>query len=140
MRNTQPETKPRRRSPWPLLRVIGSVVASGALVLVCAVGIGLVLLGGWLGPDTQGFDAALWRQSTMGCAGNPRLGMYEELEARLLRERPTRAEVLTLLGPPDGEDAATVDYTLGYNIIDCDYVIITFGADDRVSEVRYMQG
>jgi hypothetical protein len=92
--------------------------------------------------DTQGFNAALWRQSTVGCVpDNPRLGMYRELEALLLRERPTKAEALALLGPADGGQAvATLSYSLGYNIIDCDFVTITFDTDDRVREVRYVQG
>ena len=138
MEHNHPETKSRRRSRWLLLS--GGVVASGALVFVFVSAIGFFMFRDFLGGGTQNFDAALWRQSTQGCASNPRLGMYGELEEKLLRERPTKAEVLSLLGPPDGEDGATVDYTLGYNIIDCDSVFITFGPDGRVSEVRYIQG
>ena len=134
------ETRPRRRSPWPLLMVIGSVIASGALLFVFASAIGFFMFRDFLGGGVRSFDAALWRQSTMGCASNPRLGMYGDLADKLRRERPTKAEVLSLLGPPDGEDAATISYALGYNIIDCDSVFITFGADGRVSEVRYLQG
>ena len=138
MQDSQPETKPRRRSRWLLL--IGGVLIGSALVFVLASAIGFFMFRDFLGGGTRSFDAALWRQSTMGCASNPRLGMYGELREKLLRERPTKAEVLSLLGPPDGEDAATINYALGYNIIDCDSVFITFGEGGRVSEVRYIQG
>lgn len=96
----------------------------------------------WLGGAGDGFDAERWRQAQQGCApDNPRLGMYDELEDELLRERPTRSEVLAMLGPPDaGEDSESVQYTLGYNMIDCDSVLILFGEDGRVADVRYIQG
>ncbi len=138
MQDKPRETKPRRRSPWLLL--MGGLVMSGALLFVFVSAIGFFMLRDFPGGGVRSFDAALWRQSTMGCASNPRLGMYRELSDKLLRERPTKAEVLTLLGPPDGEDAATLKYALGYNIIDCDSVLITFGTDGRVSEVRHIQG
>jgi hypothetical protein len=138
MRERQPGPEPRRRVWLPLLIVGGVVSCLGILVLIGGAGF---LFYRSLN-DTQGFDAALWRQSTAGCVpDNPRLSMYTELEALLLRERPTKAEILTLLGPADGEqEAATLSYTLGYNIIDCDFVSITFDGDDRVREVRYVQG
>lgn len=141
MQDVRPVPEPRRRSWWRWL--IGGIIGMMVGVvcgLVVSVGIGVMLLGG--GSGIQDFDAARWRQSTAGCvAGNPRLGMYWDLEAQLLRERPTNAEVVRLLGPPDREpDAATIVYALGYNMIDCDSVSITFDTDDRVREVRYVQG
>lgn len=138
MRERQPGTEPRRRIRWPLLIAVG--VMSCLCILVVIGGAGILLYRSL--NNTQSFDAALWQQSTAGCMpDNPRLGMYTELEALLLRERPTHAEVLTLLGPADGEQsAATLTYTLGYNIIDCDFISITFDGDGRVREVRYVQG
>jgi hypothetical protein len=138
MQERPPGTEPRRRVSWPLL-IVGVVVM--CVCILGAIGGAGVLLYRSLG-DTQGFDAVLWRQSTAGCVpDNPRLGMYSELKALLLRERPTHAEVLTLLGPADGEQsAATLTYTLGYNIIDCDFISISFDSGGRVREVRYVQG
>lgn len=133
---TQPT--PNRRS-W-CLPLTGAVLLGGLCIL------GLVAVAGVIGLQIwdreRGFDAARWQQATEGCVeDNPRLGMYRDLEALLMRERPTRAEVLVLLGPPDGEPGAeTISYSLGYNIIDCDFVSISFGSDDRVERVRYVQG
>ena len=137
MQGKRSEAKSRRRPPW-LPPIVGALIGS-ALVFVLASAIGFFMFRDFLG-GVRSFDAALWRQSTMGCASNPRPGMYGDLADKLRRERPTKGEVLNLLGPPDGEDAATINYALGYNIIDCDSVFITFGPDGRVNEVRYSQG
>ena len=138
MQEKQPGTEPRRRSWWPLL-IAGGVVSCLCILVVLA-GAGVLFYRAQ--SDTYGFDAVLWRQSTAGCVpDNPRLGMYSELEAQLLRERPTHAEVMALLGPADGEQSVTtLTYTLGYNLIDCDFISITFDADNRVRAVRYVQG
>jgi hypothetical protein len=117
------------------------VRASGICAVVLLMVTGCTALG-WLDGNGDGFDAERWRQAQQGCVpDNPRLGMFDELESELLRERPTRSEVLQLLGPPDaGEGPGSVRYMLGYNIIDCDWVEIRFGPDDRVVEARYVQG
>lgn len=112
------------------------------LVAGLVAGLGIVLLSRHSGGGDR-FDAAGWRQASQeGCTpDNPRLGMYDQLRSRLLRERPAKAEVVAMLGPPDdGQRPRVVGYELGLNIIDCDSVEIRFGPDERVLEVRYVQG
>ena len=117
------------------------VRAFGICAAVLLVATGCTALD-WFDDNGDGFDAERWRQAQQGCVpDNPRLGMFDELEAELMGERPTRAEVLTWLGPPDtGQTQEVVRYELGYNMIDCDWVEIRFGPDGQVSDVRYVQG
>ena len=70
---------------------------------------------------------------------NPRLGRYSELAQKRLRERPTEAEVVTLLGNESGT-TGDLFYQLGLNMADCDAMQIKFGSNGRVSDVRYVQG
>lgn len=130
----------RKRPTW-ILPLIGCGVV-GLIVIVLGVGISAYYVLGVGSRTANSFDPARWRQATMGCdPNNPRFSMYSELEQKLLRERPTRNEVITLLGDPGaGLGAVTLEYELGYNIIDCDTVRITFDSDGRVSGVRQIQG
>lgn len=93
-------------------------------------------------PTGRGFDPEAWRQAApIGCRpDNPRSTMTSDLEQILQRDRPTKEEVRTLLGPPDIEESITMSYMIGNVVIDCDMLTIIFGADNRVQEVRYVQG
>ena len=137
MEEIRPQSS-RRRWLWIALLITGVGFACCALIVG---GVGIAALTGRLPGVSQGFDQARWQQGN-GCdPNNPRLGMYEELRTKLLAERPTRPEVIALLGQPDaGSGSTEVNYMLGYNLIDCDSVRIQFGGDGRVFDVSYIQG
>ncbi len=71
---------------------------------------------------------------------NPRGRMGKSVQQLLINSGMTRVEVKRYLGPPeiDSEDYA-IQYLLGpYSgfRIDYDFLVISFGDDDRVKEVR----
>jgi hypothetical protein len=135
------------RGRWPLALLGCGVVGGLFLLLLLVAGtISVLVLSGRFG-DVGGFDAARWREARQGCApDNPRGGMYSGMREELLREpmrgRPTRAEVLGLLGPPDaGRGPRMLGYQLGLDLgVDCTWTEIRFGPGGRVSDVRYVQG
>lgn len=125
------------------------IVVVAVCVLLCVslsgLGLGVLYLNQIFGIDTSGFNQETWLAwHNSGNPNNPRLGMYEEVEAWLLSERPTEAEVLERLGSPDaGRQEDMIAYNLGVRSsysIDYYSLDIYFGADGRVSEVRLMQG
>ncbi|MBC8163697.1 MAG: hypothetical protein H7Z42_21020 [Roseiflexaceae bacterium] len=137
----QQPTDQSKRPRW-LLPLLGCGIAVLCIVVFAG------SIGGYLlfnQSVASRFDAERWRQATMGCdSDNPRLDMYSDLQAQLLRERPTRDEVIALLGDEGSAETAgtsdTLSYMLGYNIIDCDSLLIIFDSEGRVSDVRYSQG
>lgn len=127
-------------------KIIRSLLV-GAVVLLCAVA-ALHLYRFLDGPfNDRAFDAALWKQChSSGCGlKNPRAQMVEDLKNRLLlpaqpQLRPTRAEVISLLGPPDDEQTSTyVSYRIGtwssLMEMDSDVLIISFDQAGRVERV-----
>jgi len=130
------EQTARPRTRW-LALLIG--VVTGALL--CALLLGALGALYFRASANRTFDAPRWQQATECVPDNPRLAMYPALRERLLAERPTRAEVLALLGSAgDQGGAGPLSYMLGYNVIDCDTVRIDFGPDGRVLDVRQIQG
>lgn len=135
------QTRTKKRT-WSLL-LAASVVLGG---------IGSLHLCGFLdGPfNDRAFDAALLKQChSSGCGlKNPRGQMVEDLTKQWLlptgQPRPTRAEVIALLGPPDAQleprDGEPTDTSLSYSIgtwsslmeMDPDVLIISFDQADRV--------
>lgn len=90
------------------------------------------------------FDAAVWATFHQSMdPNNPRGSMARDLEARLLETRPTRPEVIALLGPPDlVDERALVSYNLGMWSgfrMDFDSFDIQFDAAGRVAAVTIIQ-
>jgi hypothetical protein len=91
------------------------------------------------------FDAARWRQ--VQTIGNPvRLGMIEWLVRSGRLDGLTRAEVVGLLGPPDGGPYFR-DWDLvwwlgperGLMSIDSEWLVVRIGSDGRVAEYRVVR-
>ncbi|MBC8078075.1 MAG: hypothetical protein H7Y32_18505 [Chloroflexales bacterium] len=125
----------------PRLRWVALLIAAITGAVLCALLLGVLGALYFRASASRSFDAARWQQATECVPDNPRLAMYPALRERLLVDRPTRVEVVALLGSA-GDEAGTgpLSYMLGYNIIDCDSVRIDFGPDGRVSDVRQIQG
>lgn len=136
---TEPPSQPKPRRPW-LLTV--------ALVLVCAAAgfslpIGLVYW--WVNStyfDNRDFDQDVWiAHRNSWASDNPRGEMAYDLRDRLLRQRPTHPEVVSLLGEPDWPDQDPphrIAYILGAWSgfrIDHDSLDIVFDAEGRVERV-----
>lgn len=121
-----------------------------ALITVCVMscvslsglGLGVLYLNQTFGVETNDFDRETWLAwHDSGDPDNPRFGMYRDVETWLMTERPTEAEVIEYLGPPDaGRDENTIAYNLGVQLIDYYWLDIYFGEDGRVSEVNLIQG
>ena len=119
----------------------------GVWILVRLAVLSVVIIGGGklLRPfDDLEFDAAVWKQSAGTANTNsPRGRMYDDIEARLERTRPTREEVLRLLGEPDSQrQDETLEYSLGAWSgfrIDFDSMYVSFDRDGRVSSVYKVQ-
>ena len=136
---TPPKNRPSR--PRWLLPLLGCGIVGVLAVIAAAAIVTYYLLGaGSISGTSSGFNAEQWRQATMGCrSDNPRLGMYSGLAQKLVRERPTEAEVVALLGN-EGGTTGNLSYQLGLNLADCDAMQVNFGSNGRVSDVRYIQG
>ena len=117
-------------------------LGGGSLFLLLALAAAWIILGSLFGPS--GFDQSVWLAwYSSSEPDNPRYGMVDDLQTMLLQDRPTRVEVLELLGTPDGGQG---DDYLGYNLgasfvgVDFDALVIYFDENDRVFEVRIVQG
>ena len=95
--------------------------------------------------DDLKFDQTVWRQySGYSDPRSPRGRMYEDLETVLLRTRPSREDVLQMLGEPD---TPARDETLRYSLgawsgfrIDFDTMVIAFDESGHVSGVYRVPG
>lgn len=134
----------QKTSRAPRIFIVIMAVCVLSCVSLSGLGLGVLYLNQIFGPDPSDFDRETrlaWHNS--GDPGNPRFGMYEEMEAWLLSERPTEAEVLERLGLPDaGREENMMAYNLGVRSYSIDYysLDIYFGEDGRVSEVNLIQG
>jgi len=126
------------------------------LVLIVFAGLGLaaspwLLIAGTMGWSAfaefrarRPFDSMIWRAGVDAAAPSDRtvrLRMVDDLLARRLLERRTRAEVVALLGvPPSTSYFRQYDlvYYLGpergFISIDSEWLGVRFGADGRVEE------
>jgi hypothetical protein len=92
------------------------------------------------------FDAARWSRSTPRASGDDRLAMAKELMRTNALTGKARAEVLSQLGQGAyREPSGALRYELrqvrgpgGQDVIGTDEMLIVFGPDDRVSEVRHV--
>jgi hypothetical protein len=104
----------------PVVLMLGAFLAIGAL---------------WVGPgDNEPFVAEGWRRGDVRARGS----MVRDLEVSGLLQGKARAEVLSLLGPPDaicGGEGLVYRVSLdgvGWCPWSC-YFIVTFNAADRVA-------
>jgi hypothetical protein len=94
--------------------------------------------------DAVAFDAAVWRATAaQQFRGNPRAPMARSTVRHLEARRPTRAAVLTLLGPPDARvRQAYISYHLGFLgwlSMDADTLDIEFQPDGTFVAARIVQ-
>jgi|SRR5262245_32607789 len=101
---------------------------------------------------TRSFDRAVWLVYPHGpMTDNPRGGMAEDLKRQLLQSRPTRDEVLVMLGADDtlafyGSEKTKeeLEHLLSYNVgavislLDEDSVDIRFDEAGHVSDVEFV--
>ncbi len=92
--------------------------------------------------DQQPFDAVIWKnQHLTQKRDNPRGLMANDIKQRLLSERPTRQQVLELLGPADmADEPDLLSYHMGmwsHNRGRIDTFDIHFGADQRVARIVF---
>ncbi|NOK57920.1 MAG: hypothetical protein GFH27_549287n224 [Chloroflexi bacterium AL-W] len=134
----------QKTSRAPRIFIVIMAVCVLSCVSLSGLGLGVLYLNQIFGPDPSDFNQETWLAwHNSGDPGNPRFGMYEEVEAWLLSERPTEAEVLERLGSPDaGREENMMAYNLGVPSYSIDYysLDIYFGEDGRVSEVNLIQG
>lgn len=124
------------------------IVCSLACTTLSVLGVGILYLTSVFGDEgertEQTFDRETWLAwHNNWDQDNPRFGMAEEVRAWLLTERPTEAQVLERLGPPDaGQRDTVLAYNLGVPLFSIDYYAleIYFGHDGRVSELHQKQG
>ena len=124
---------------WMLL----GLVAGGGIILLIWVITWLIIWNSF-GFEPSGFDQSVWLAwHNRAEPDNPRYGMVDDVRTRLLRDQPTRPEVLELLGSPDaGQGANYLGYNLGVSFtgVDFDALFIYFDEEGRVAEVRVVQG
>ena len=117
--------------------------AGGVSILLIWVSAWLIF-GNSFGFGSSSFDQSVWLAwHNRFEPDNPRYGMVDDVRTRLLHDQPTRSEVLELLGNPDaGQGADYLSYNLGASFagVDFDVLVIYFGEDDRVIEVRLVPG
>ena len=94
--------------------------------------------------DKQAFDRSVWISYDRTMDRNSLRGqMADSVKNKLLASRPTKAEVIELLGQPDMPSTYTaLSYHLGMwsqNRGKTDSLDVHFGADDHVREVQYSQ-
>lgn len=105
-------------------------------------GVGLVIViprmrdAEWRKP--RAFDAAVWRSESENTEGrSARHAMATELRVRLLDERPSRARVYELLGPPcftaNGNEWWTLGMSPGDGVTDDCGLQVEFGEDDHLA-------
>jgi hypothetical protein len=119
----------------------------GVWILVRFAVLSVVVVGGGklLRPfDDLEFDSAIWKQYPGPKDYNsPRGRMYDDIASRLERTRPTREEVLRLLGEPDFRlPDGTFEYSLGAWSgfrMDFDSMYVNFDRKGRVSGVYKVQ-
>ncbi len=120
------------------------IMALVGLVMILNVLCGLVIFAIGDAPFYgRAFDRAVWVENRNNDHMVNRRGpMAKDLQRRLHNEKPTKAEVLALLGEPDGMsewDKRRSDF-LGYDVglgigIDYHSLAIYFDKNDRVSRV-----
>ena len=123
----------------PLVIVVAAVAGAAIVPPLLAVGaMAFVLTGGpgcWFAPHPDHFVQQVWVEADPDGECGARYGMVDDLLANHLRPGMTRPEVITLLGVPQDPDYG---YMLGC-WIDCDWVTVEFGEDDRVREAYQSQ-
>ena len=99
------------------MKKLVSFIKNTILVIVAVVGVVAIT---WriLVPyhyDDMVFDSSVWHQYSGSIdEDNPRGKMFDDLRAKLLESRPTRDEVLKMLGEPEHyNNAHLVSYSLG---------------------------
>lgn len=91
------------------------------------------------------FDHVGWATPADGDE-EPRLEMADELIARSMLDDKTRAEVLSMLGEPNGDGYFT-DFDLVYRLgmergflsIDSEWLVVRFDREERVAEYRIVR-
>jgi hypothetical protein len=94
--------------------------------------------------EPRPFDQALWQRSSEEAnrgVDNPRKGMVEDLLRQHIKTGLTEGEVRQLLGDPDHQYSEGLAYhyyigALSRGWGDYDYLILEFGSDGRVGNVR----
>jgi len=136
--------KLRKVLKYILLSFLGIV---GIVVLVVGLFIAWIVFDSPF--DDQKFDLMVWvEHHNSRDPDNPRGKMADDLEKRLLKDRPTRAQVIALLGPPDS--MSTSDWRkknfLSYNLgmwsgigLDYDSFDIYFDDEGRVQMIKLIQ-
>lgn len=129
----------------------GLLLVAGLCVLASVAVVGLTIyfwdfLDFWFNDpfNDRRFDQTIWIENADSMEpDNPRGRMVTDLRRRLLKNHPTEAEVVELLGEPDVDRSAGF---LSYNIgmwsgfrIDYDTLDVHFGKDGRVEEVKVIQ-
>jgi hypothetical protein len=94
--------------------------------------------------DDREFDQTVWLQAGgKSDRKSPRGLMYDDLKSTLLRDKPTREQVLRMLGEPDvRKENESIEYLLGAWSgfrIDYDTIVISFDKADRVKSVHRYQ-
>jgi hypothetical protein len=84
------------------------------------------------------FDREAWLAAGNTCLeGNPRLAMALDLVENHLREGMSRADVHTLLGPPESDDESAQSVGWSYSIgpgTPCSLFYVGFDSADRLVE------
>ena len=96
-----------------------------------------------INPTRATFDSIEWKDDTSVCAfyfGGSRKGMAEDLQRRLMADRPDRDEVTRLLGEPGYyQTEALWSYHAGTSTMDCLTFDVRFDQDGVVSDARLVQ-
>lgn len=125
-------------------RLRRALQVAGVVVFGLVLGFGavqLLIFGVLFGDpfDDRDFDRDVWMAHSQDWRpDNPRGQMAQDLRDRLLRERPSRSQVIELLGPPRYQRPDRISYYLGSWGFgpDCDWLEIYFGEDDAVVGAR----
>lgn len=122
---------------WVILRQApeaGTKVRRGSVVQLAALDISDPFAG-------RRFDRRVWLANPTCVLDNPRGRMANDLLERYLREGMSRARVVELLGPADG-DRKGIDYPVGVWSgfrLDCDFLHVEFDANGRLTRAYRWQ-
>lgn len=123
----------------PVLITVAAVVLGFAVVLtfVPLVGLGVVFRDCAFNPNT--FDVAAWASADPYETCSDRSGMVEDVRANYLTPGMSEPEVRAILGTPDDESERTeLSWAIGC-WIDCDWLVVRFGDDERLVETYTTQ-